>query len=278
MNEETTKPEGSTAKRSDAAGPDNAKATAAAGRSESRSAEGRNAAGRGAVGGNAAGGAADRKRDLPIWVMLAALCVIAALVLGCWAVATSQRPDYVGRPLDGDLKEQVIAQNSPLTDYVFLTENADFPRTDPIEGITIHHMAGNLSLDGLGDKFSKRDAQASSNYAIDSDGDVALYVEEANRAWTSNDRDIDERTVTIEVANDELYGDWHVSDEAFEALVELCADICRRNGIERLNFTNDLSGNLYYHNMMDESTECPGPYLTERMQDLADAVNERLGE
>ena len=210
--------------------------------------------------------------------MLVALVVIAALTLGSWAIASSKRPYYVGKPLEGELKEQVVSQNSPLTDYVYLTENADFPRTGEIEGITIHHMAGNLALDGLGETFSKRDAQASSNYAIDSDGDVAMYVEEENRAWTSNDRDVDERTITIEVANDELYGDWHVSDEAFEALVELCADICERNGIEKLEFTGDESGNLYYHHLMDESTECPGPYLLSRMGDLADAVNERLAQ
>lgn len=217
-----------------------------------------------------------RRRDLPIWIMLAALCVLAALVLGFWAIASAQRPDYVGKPLEGEVRERVISQNSPLVDYVFLTENYDFPRSEKIDGITIHHMAGNLSLDGLGERFSKRDAQASSNYAIDSDGNVAMYVEEANRAWTSNNRDVDERTVTIEVANDELHGDWHVSDEAFDKLVALCADICKRNGIERLEFTDDLNGNLYYHGMVDKSTECPGPYLTSRMQDLADAVNEQL--
>ena len=184
----------------------------------------------------------------------------------------------MGKPLGGDDKEQAIARNSPLIDYVFLTENADFPRNEEIDKITIHHMAGNLALDGLGETFSKRDAQSSSNYAIDSDGDVAMYVEEANRAWTSNDRDIDERSVTIEVANDEMYGDWHVSDAAFDKLVELCADICKRNGIEKLDFTGDLDGNLLYHSMSDESTECPGPYLASRMGELADAVNERLAQ
>lgn len=217
-----------------------------------------------------------RRRDLPIWIMLAALCVLAALVLGFWAIASAQRPDYVGKPLEGEVREQVISQNSPLVDYVFLTENADFPRSEKIDGITIHHMAGNLSLDGLGERFSKRDAQASSNYAIDSDGNVAMYVEEANRAWTSNNRANDEEAVTIEVANNELYDDWHVSDAAFDKLVELCADICKRNGIERLEFSEDGSGNLNYHQMLDSSTECPGPYLIGKMGELASRVNEVL--
>lgn len=219
-----------------------------------------------------------RRRDAPIWIMLGVLALIAALVVISWALAGSRVPSYVGKPLEGETKAQVVARNSPLTDYVFLTENASFPRSEEIDSITIHHMAGNLALDGLGDTFSKRDAQASANYAIDSDGDVAMYVEEANRAWTSNDRDIDERSVTIEVANDEMYGDWHVSDKAFDKLVELCADIFKRNGIEKANFTGGLDGNLLYHGMSDESTECPGPYLTNRMGELADAVNERLAQ
>ncbi|MCI9129616.1 MAG: N-acetylmuramoyl-L-alanine amidase [Eggerthellaceae bacterium] len=219
-----------------------------------------------------------RKRDLPIWAMLGVLALIGILVIAAWMIAGSKMPSYVGEPLVGEAKEQVISNNSPLTDYVYLTQNADYPRDDWIKKITIHHMAGDLELDRLGQKFARRDTQASSNYGIDSEGNVALYVEEANRAWTSNNRANDEQAITIEVANDEMYGDWHVSDAAFSKLVELCADICRRNGIDELVFSEDGTGNLNYHGMMDASTECPGPYLKSRMQDIADAVNEKLAQ
>lgn len=40
------------------------------------------------------------------------------------------------------------------------------------------------------------------------------------------------QAVTIEVANDENGGEWHVSDESYQALIELCEDICRRNEIK----------------------------------------------
>lgn len=216
------------------------------------------------------------RSDLIPWLLLAAAVVLAVAVVVMWLTAGSKVPDYVGAPLEGDAKAKVVAQNSPLTDYVFLTQNADFPRTDGISRITIHHMAGDLDLGRLGEKFARRDTQASSNYAIGSDGTVALYVEEGNRAWTSNDRENDHQAVTIEVANDEMEGDWHVSDAAFEKLVELCADICERNGIEELVFTEDGQGSLNYHGQLDSSTQCPGPYLKSRMGDLAAAVNERL--
>ena len=145
-----------------------------------------------------------------------------------------------------------------------------------VEYITIHHMAGNLSLEELGSRFSDRDRRASSNYAIDSDGNVALYVEEKNRAWTSSDRENDERAITIEVANDEADGDWHVSDAAYDALVELCVDICKRNGIAEFTYTGDESGTLTTHRMFNPDTICPGPYLNGKLPTLAREVNARL--
>lgn len=218
----------------------------------------------------------ERHEHRLMWALLGAFVVLAALVMGAWMLARAGIPANVGDPLEGEAKAEAIANNSPLTDYVHLTQNADFPRTDNIKKITIHHMAGDLTLEDVGDKFARRDSQVSSNYAIDSEGRVALYVEEANRAWTSNNRANDEEAVTIEVANDELYDDWHVSDAAFDKLVELCADICKRNGIERLEFSEDGSGNLNYHQMLDSSTECPGPYLIGKMGELASRVNEVL--
>lgn len=73
-----------------------------------------------------------------------------------------------------------------------------------------------------------------------------------------------------------LGGNWHVSDEAFDKLVELCVDICERNGIEEINYTDDTTGNLTYHGMFDKSTACPGPYMKSRMDDLANAINAEL--
>lgn len=69
---------------------------------------------------------------------------------------------------------------------------------------------------------------------------------------------------------------WHISDEAFDKLVELCVDICERNGIEEINYTGDTTGNLTYHGMFDKSTACPGPYMKSRMDDLANAINAEL--
>lgn len=213
-----------------------------------------------------------------IWLLLLGFCGAAAAVLILCLTAKNRLPDIVGRRLTAEEEAEVVGRNSPLIDYVYLSPNADFPRGETVSRLTIHHMADDLGLEELGAAFAQRDRRTSANYAIDSGGEVALYVEEANRAWTSSSRENDDRAVTIEVANDEIGGDWHVSTQAYETLLELCTDICRRNGIEELRYTRGTDGNLTLHKMFNSETECPGPYLESRMWEIAEEVTRRLRE
>ena len=116
-------------------------------------------------------------------------------------------------------------------------------------------MAGNLSVESCGRLFQNR--EASSNYGIGTDGRVGCYVEEEYRAWCTANPSNDRRAINIEVANDVIGGDWHVSDVALEKCIELCVDICQRYNIPRLNYTGDTNGNLTRHNMF-MATTCPG--------------------
>ena len=166
--------------------------------------------------------------------------------------------------------------NSKLVNYTKLSPNYS-ARTGAITKITIHHMAGNWSVEQCGNGFSSSTRQASSNYGIGSDGRVGMYVEEKNRAWTSSNRDNDNKAVTIEVANDGGAPDWHVSDKAYNKLIDLCVDICKRNGIKKLNYTGTRDGNLTRHNMFTP-TSCPGPYLQGRFPQIAAEVNKRLAQ
>lgn len=165
--------------------------------------------------------------------------------------------------------------NSSLICYTKLSPNCNKPRNKPISKITIHHMAGNITIEKCGDIFAPTSRQASSNYGIGSDGRIGMYVEEKNRAWTSSNAQNDNMAVTIEVANDVVGGDWHVSDKALESLIDLCVDICIRNGIEKLNFTGDASGNLTMHKWF-AATACPGAYLESKFPYIANEVNKRL--
>ncbi|MBR7927078.1 N-acetylmuramoyl-L-alanine amidase [Aerococcaceae bacterium zg-ZUI334] len=165
--------------------------------------------------------------------------------------------------------------NSPLVNYVKLSPNHSGQRNHTIDTITIHHMAGNLSVETCGNVFAPTSRQASSNYGVDSSGRVGMYVEEHNRSWCSSSATNDNRAITIEVANDEYGGNWHVSDVALEKTIQLCVDICQRNGIPALNYTGDTSGNLTKHEWF-ANTNCPGPYLGSKFPYIAAEVNKRL--
>lgn len=166
--------------------------------------------------------------------------------------------------------------NSSLISKTILSPYYDPRNGKKILKITPHHAAAvNVSLDGLGSVFRTR--QASANYGIDSNGQIAMFVEEKNRAWTSSNANNDYQAVTIEISNSKGAPNWEISDKAWDSLVKLCVDICRRNNISSLNYTGDTSGNLTRHNMF-AATACPGPHLQSRLPELAKLVNAQLSK
>ena len=77
----------------------------------------------------------------PVYALLGLFCLAGVVVLAACLLNRQSMP-LVGRELTADEQVEVIARNSPLTQYVYLTANAAFPREKPIDTITIHHMAG----------------------------------------------------------------------------------------------------------------------------------------
>ena len=148
---------------------------------------------------------------------------------------------------------------SPLTSVAIMSPNHSGSRLNPISKITIHHMAGNLSIETCGNVFLNPNKQASSNYGIGSDGRIACYVEEEDHPWTSANWENDDRAITIEVANSESGGDWPISQDAYASLIRLCADICNRYGIYPY-YDGTPSATLTEHCMF-VATNCPGPTI-----------------
>lgn len=137
-----------------------------------------------------------------------------------------------------------------------------------ITDITIHHMAGILSAAQCGAIFQRPGRRGSSHYGIGVNGEIAWYVDENCVAWTNSNWPSNQRSVTIENSNDEMGGDWHVSDATLKSLIKLVADIAKRNGLGKL-----VPGeNLTWHSMYT-STSCPGQYLLSKMQYIADEAN-----
>lgn len=167
--------------------------------------------------------------------------------------------------------------NSPLAEMTSISPNRHSPRNQPISKITIHHWAGTGTLETFKNIVMNPNREMSANYAIDTYGHIGLFCPECDRSWCSSSPWNDHRSVTIEVANS-AYGDasgWPVSDASYKALIKLCVDICKRNGIKKLEFTGDKNGSLTYHYMYS-NTGCPGPWIKARTADICKQVNAQL--
>ena len=174
--------------------------------------------------------------------------------------------------------------NSSLISYSKISPNKSAPRNHKIDTISIHCMAGNLTIESCGNLFAKSSTKASSNYGIGSDGRIGMYVEEKDRSWCTSNSANDNRAITIEVANDSgADTGWHVSDKAMESLVSLLVDVCQRNGIKELLWKGDKSliGQVNKQNMTVHrwfaKKSCPGDYLYNKHGWIAAEVNKRLG-
>lgn len=172
--------------------------------------------------------------------------------------------------------------NSPLVSYIKISPNRTSPRNHVIDTITIHCVVGQVSVESLGGVFSPTSRKASCNYGIGYDGRIGMYCEEKDRSWCSSSRTNDNRAITIEVASDTKHP-YKVTDAAYKALIELCADICSRNNIKELKWRGDKSligqvdkQNMTVHRWFDPKKSCPGDYLYNRHYDIAEQVNKKL--
>lgn len=173
--------------------------------------------------------------------------------------------------------------NSPLVTYTKLSPNHSGQRTRNIDTIIVHCMAGNCTIEGCGQIFAPVGRQASSNYGVGSDGRVGMYVEEKNRSWCTSSNAVDQRGITIEVANSAGAPNWPVTDKALAAVIKLCIDICRRNNIKKLLWRGNKTymGQIDQQNMVvhrwTAAKACPGDDLFNLHNKIVAEVNKALG-
>lgn len=176
--------------------------------------------------------------------------------------------------------------NSPLVAYTNLSPNHSGLRTHSIDRITPHCVVGQLSAESICGCFTSTSRQASCNYGIGKDGRVSLCVEEKNRSWCSSSAANDQRAITIECASD-LTHPYAMNSVVYTSLIELCTDICKRNGKAKLLWLGDKNKTLNYAPASDEmvltvhrwyaNKACPGDWLYSRLSDLAAKVTAALG-
>ena len=177
--------------------------------------------------------------------------------------------------------------NSSLAVCTILSPNHSGLRQHGIDRISPHCVVGQCTAEALGAWFSHSSTGASSNYGIDKDGRVGLYVEEKNRSWCTSSNANDQRAVTIECASD-TQAPYAMNAAVYETLIRLCTDICRRNGKTKLLWLADKAKTLAYTPAPDEmvitvhrwfaNKSCPGDWLYSRLGDLAEKVTAALGQ
>lgn len=189
--------------------------------------------------------------------------------------------------------------NSKLVSHTNLSPNKS-KRTETINRITIHHMAGDLTVESCGNVFANPARKASANYGVGTDGRSGLYVNESDRAWTSSNSTNDQRAVTIEVANTTngvKTQSWEISQKAYDSLINLCVDICKRNGLKKvIEIDDQMKGKstaqktkianeynvpagtcLLTQHQYFSATACPGPYIQARWKQICNDINKKLG-
>ena len=107
-------------------------------------------------------------------------------------------------------------------------------------------------------------------------------MDESDRSWCSSSAANDNRAITIECASDAFYP-YAINANVWKSLIELCADICRRNGIKKLVWSTDKNTRMNHLNGCNltvhrdyANKSCPGDYIYNRLGQIAKEVNRKL--
>ena len=179
-------------------------------------------------------------------------------------------------------------ERSSLTTYQKLSPNRTSPRTGKVRRLTPHALAGNLSVEAALNlsSFQNYDpaAGASCNYVIGSDGRAGLCVPETHRAWTTSNRANDQEAITFEISNDGKGPDWHMSDAAINAWLDLAVDIAIFYGYKKVAYygNKDINGApdemiITLHRWWANKA-CPGDYFIRQLPWLVKEINKRLND
>ena len=169
--------------------------------------------------------------------------------------------------------------NSPLATKSYAYHNKCYDRGGrKITRVILHHWAGTT---GAIERFTNPSDAASVNYLVFSDGTIAVNVPEHLAAWTSGSWEADIESVTIEVQNaggraegqnDAAAASWPITLAAFNALVNLIADIGQRNDWPEIGYSQVRGHQEFY------PTACPGGYIWTRRGAIINAAASLFGE
>lgn len=177
----------------------------------------------------------------------------------------------------------IPASCSPLATYYNRAANC-YTRDEKIDTITVHCYVGQVTAKQGCDYFATttRDDGASCNYVVGHDGSIGVCVPEDERSGCTSNRANDQRAITIEVASESKHP-YEVTQNAYDSLVKLIADICKRNGIKKLVWSTNKEDRVNHRNGCNMTVHrdyanksCPGDYLYGKHGEIAALVNKLI--
>lgn len=146
-------------------------------------------------------------------------------------------------------------------------------RQETLRGIVIHHACA-YNIDSVARTFQTPGRNGSAHYCV-CGKDISLMVDESNTAWHCSNWHGNCRTIGIETCNKTLAPNYEIADDTFDTLCRLVAEIAKRNGFGKLEYLPDGDGTgiTGHEDWVGASTDCPGPWLYPRLQELVDRAN-----
>lgn len=119
--------------------------------------------------------------------------------------------------------------------------------------VTLHHNAARLSHEGVLDVWKTRPASA--HFDVDGWGHLAQYVIVNEYAWSTGTTQGNQESISIEMANSAVGGNWPVADATWQEAARLAGWLFARVIGVRPNNSN-LMPHRYW-----KPTACAGPYI-----------------
>ncbi|MBQ2212109.1 MAG: N-acetylmuramoyl-L-alanine amidase [Ruminococcus sp.] len=130
---------------------------------------------------------------------------------------------------------------SSLASYTNFRSDRNTPRTKKIDTIIVDEAKSNYSIEKLGS------LGWCPNYGIDSNGKIGAYVKESIITDLLQRPQYDDRAVSIYLASEDNYP-YKITDKAYDSLVKLIADICKRNGIKKFVWDSNKDNRVNLRN------------------------------
>lgn len=146
----------------------------------------------------------------------------------------------------------------------------------PITGVVIHHVAGTNGLSYVANKNSRN---SHPTYHIARSGAVTGIVHPDRRPYSTGGAP-DPNAVTFEIDNSSTGGDWPVSAESVEALIDVIIYHASQSPRAGKGFAkNDRNSTqseffIAWHKQYS-ATACPGPFLMSQLDYIVSECNKR---